>query len=68
MQRLRFLVAMVVAFMAMSAGSAFAQNQGGGRGNFDRFAKPFTSLFPRMLSGNYAEGFEKQSSRLMWPV
>ena len=35
MQRLRFLVALVIAFMAMSATSAFAQNQGGGRGNFD---------------------------------
>src|SRR5205814_3579173 len=33
MQRLRFLVALVIAFMAMSATSAFAQNQG--RGNFD---------------------------------
>src|SRR5205814_10221636 len=45
MQRLRLGFAMVIAILAMSAGSAFAQNQnngqargqgqGGGRGNFD---------------------------------
>src|SRR5216110_2902919 len=35
MQRLRFFVAMIIAVLAMSATGAMAQNQNGGRGNFD---------------------------------